>query len=58
MTIAETISSIAINTVICSVKSYLEVSSRDFLIVSDVFVFYLEVGLKPPKRTETRGKSF
>ena len=53
--------------------SYLEVSSRDYLVASDehihlrceivaiainAFVFYLEVGLTPPKRIETRGKKF
>ena len=57
--VAKTISLLVMNAFICSVKSYLEVSSRDYLVASNAFVFYLEIGLvNPPKRTETRGKSF
>ena len=60
VSIAKTISSLAINAFICSVKSYLEVTSRDDLVASkNAFVFYLEVGLETPqKEQKLREKSF
>ena len=58
--VAETISFLVMNAFVCSVKSYLEVGSKDCLVANDErIIFYLKVGLEtPPKRTETRGKSF
>ena len=57
--VAETISSLAMNGFICSVKSYSEVSSRDYLITSNkrVHPLFGSWFSNPPKRTETRGKS-
>ena len=57
---AETVSSLAMNTLVCSVKSSSEVSSRDYLVANrNRVVFYLEDGLETPQnRTETRERSF
>ena len=38
--VAKTISSLVMNVFVCSVKSYSEVSSRNYLIAINVFVFY------------------
>ena len=57
--VAESISSLAMNTFVCSVKSYLEVGSRDYIVASKEFVFYLEVGLvTPQKEKKLEEKSF
>ena len=68
---AEAISSLTINTFVCCVILCLEVSSRGYLVASDdvlvcSVISYSEVKQvafenwlrNPPKRTETRGKSF
>ena len=58
---AETISSLTMNAFVCSVKSYLEVSSRDCLVASNKRVHLLFgswfIGTSQT-RTETRGKMF
>ena len=64
-------SSLAINTFVCSVIACSEVSSRGYLVASDdafvcSVISYLEVKravfeiwfTNPQKRTETRGKKF
>ena len=40
------------NTFDCSVKSYSEVSSKNYIfsLATNAFVFYLEVGLETPKK--------
>ena len=50
----------AMNAFVCSVKSYSEVGSRDYLVASDKRIStYLEVGLETTKKTtETKGKMF
>ena len=47
------------NAYVCSVKFYLEVSRRGYLVTRDKHIrLYLEVGLETPKKkTETRGES-
>ena len=54
-TVAETFWLLAMNAFVCSVKSYLEVSSRDFLLASDkhvvlVFGSWLEILQKNRKQ--------
>ena len=57
--VAKTIFALAMNAFVCSVKSYSEVSSRDYFIASDKRVrLLLESWFRnPQKRTETKGKS-
>ena len=51
------ISSLAMNVFACSMKSYSEVGSEDYLDASDKPVrLLLEVDLQPPKITQTTGK--
>ena len=38
---------------VCSVKSYSEVNSRDYLVVAiNTFAFYLESGFKTPQKEQ------
>ena len=46
------------NAVVCSVKSYSEVSSRDYLIVGNKHICLRFESWFKKKNTETKGKSF